>query len=266
MAYARLETRGLYHSFPTRSGNFLPKIIFDSPFVQRRYAFTCLLRSSPAGITGIDADRDIYAIDKRITVDHLRDYGRMQELFAEIDECIAVVDGGRWMYYIPTAGMCFCELLYAGRDHFDLSNPLTAAGFDLRDPDMTAVLNRAVKALVVNQAWRGVPFAGVSMVVPTILVGQDLADLFARDAANPGLMDLVVTAETLDAAMLFATRLAQTDKIIVYDGSFGHINLSPSLGEFLIQNAPEAARKVDERVPTWLMQRGIDPAEVLSRD
>ncbi len=52
-------------------------------------------------------------------------------------------------------------------------------------------------------------------MLPTILVGQDMGDLLARDAANPGIMDLVVTAETLDAAMLFAQRLAQTDKVIV---------------------------------------------------
>jgi hypothetical protein len=72
-------------------------------------------------------------------------------------------------------------------------------------------------------------------------------------------MDLVVTAETLDAAMLFARRLAQTDKVIVFDGSFGHINLSPSLGQRLIDKAPEISRKVEELVPIWLKQRGIDP-------
>ncbi|MBW1901568.1 MAG: hypothetical protein JRJ20_08020 [Deltaproteobacteria bacterium] len=259
MAFARLETRGLYHNFPTRSGNFLPKAIFDSPFVQQKYTFTCLLRSSPAGITGIDADNDIYKIDRRITVDHLRDYGKMQELFTEIDECVAVVDGGRWIYYVPTGGLCFCELLYAKRDHFDLSNPITTAGWDLPDPDMAGVINPAVKALVVNQAWRGIPAAGIAMLLPTILVGQDMGDLLARDAANPGIMDLVVTAETLDAAMLFAQRLAQTDKVIVFDGSFGHINLSPSLGQRLIDKAPEISRKVEELVPIWLKQRGIDP-------
>jgi len=262
MAFARLETRGLYHCFPTRSGNFLPKVIFDSPFVQQRYTFTCLLRSSPAGITGVDADNDIYQIDRRITIDHLRDYGKMQKLFAEIDECIVVVDGGRWMYYIPAAGLCFCELLTNQRDHFDLSDPRTGAAFDLPDPDFTEVLNPAIKALVVNQAWRGIPFAGICMMIPTIMVGRDLVDMFARDATNWPVKDVVVTAETLEGAMMFAQQIAKTDKVVVFDGSFGHINLSPSLGELLIQKAPEVNRRVEELVPMWLKQRGIDPAMV----
>jgi hypothetical protein len=263
MAFARLETRGLYHNFPTRSGNLLPKAIFDSPFVQQRYAFACLLRSSPAGVTGIDADNDIYEIDQRITVNHLRDYGKMQELFAAIDECVVVVDGGRWMYYVPAGGVCFCELLYATRDHFDLSNPITTAGWDLPDPDFAGVLNPAVKVVVVNQAWRGIPAAGIALMIPTILVGRDLADMFAMDASSPGIMDFVVTAETLDGAVGFARQASKTDKLIVFDGSFGHINLSPSLGELMIQKAPEISRKVEESIPKWLKQRGIDPVKVL---
>jgi len=263
MAFARLETRGLYHNFPTRSGNILPKVIFDSPFVQQRYAFTCLLRSSPAGIVGIDAENDIYRIDQRITLNHLREYGKMQELFAAIDECVVVVDGGRWMYYVQAGGLCFCELLYATRDHFDLSNPITTAGWDLPDPDFAGVLNPAVKAVVVNQAWRGIPAAGITMMIPTILVGRDLTDMFAMDAASPGITEFVVTAETLDGAVGFARHIAKTDKLIVFDGSFGHINLSPSLGDLMIQSAPEAARKVEAELPKWLKQRGIDPEGVL---
>lgn len=261
MAFARLETRALYHCFPTRSGQFLPKAIFDSPFVQQRYAFTCLLRSSPSGITGIDADNDIYQIDRRITMSHLKDYGKMQQLFAEIDECVAVLDGGRWAYYIPAGGLCFTELLWATRDHLDLSNPITGAAWDIPDPDMPAAINLAVKAMVINQAWRGIPIAGISLVIPTILVGRDLADMFARDASSPGMMDVVVTAETLECAVGFARQIAKTDKIILFDGSFGHINLSSSMGGFLIEKAPEVNRKVEELLPKWLKQRGIDPGQ-----
>jgi hypothetical protein len=262
MAYARLETRGLYHNFPTRSSNFLPKAIFDSPFVQERYAFTCLMRSSPAGITGIDADNDLYQIDRRITVDHLRDYGKLQNLFAEIDECVAVLDGGRWMYYLQAGGLCWIELAFATRDHFDLSNPKIASGFDLYDPEMMLVTNSRIKAMVINQAWRGLPLTGMAFVIPTILVGHDLADLFAKDPTNSGLLDVAVTAETLDAAMLFAHRLARTDKVVVFDGSYGHINISPSMAQFFLDKAPEVSRRIDGLVPTWLKQRGIDPETV----
>ena len=75
-------------------------------------------------------------------------------------------------------------------------------------------------------------------------------------------MKQFVTAADLETAMDFAVRIAGTDKIIVFDGSFGHINLSPSLAEFMLKKAPEVARQVDEELlPMWLKQRGIDPEE-----
>lgn len=260
MAFARLETRGLYHCWPTRSGNFLPKAIFESPFVQKRYAFSCLLRSSPAGITGIDADHDIYAIDRRITMHHLRDYGKMQELFREIDECVAIVDGGRWMYYVPAGGLTFCELLYARRDHFDLDNPITTAGWDIPDLEMWTMLNPAVKAIIVYQAWRGIPLTGIAMGSPIILAGKELADLYATDSSSPGLLDLVTVVDTLEEGVELARQRSGTDKLIIFDGSFGHINLSRALAEDLLRKAPEIGRRVDEELlPRWLKQRGIDP-------
>lgn len=260
MAFARLETRGLYHNFPTRSGNFLPKAIFESPFVQQRYTFSCLLRTSPAGITGVDASNDIYEIDRRITVTHLREYGKLQELFATIEDCIPIVDGGRWLYYLPAGGLCFCELLYAKRDSLDLSNPITTAGWDLPDPNFVTTLNPAIKALVINQAWRGIPSTGISILIPTILVGQNVVDHFAADPGSPGLVDITANVETLERAVWFAERIGSTDKLLLFDGSFGHFNLSRSLAEFMIQQAPEVDRKVEAAYPTWLKQRGIDPA------
>ena len=72
-----------------------------------------------------------------------------------------------------------------------------------------------------------------------------------------------MTAEDLEAAVDFAVRIAETDKIIVFDGSFGHINLSPSMAEFMLKKAPEIAREVDEELlPMWLKQRGIDPETI----
>jgi hypothetical protein len=260
MAFARLETRGLYHNYPTRSGNFLPKAIFESDYVQERYTFSCILRTSPDGVTGVDASNDLYEIDRRITLDHLRDYGKMQGLFTEIDECVAVVDGGRWIYYLPGGGLCFCELLYAQRDSFDLTNPTTTAGWDLPDPNFATVLNPAVKTVVINQTWRGIPFAGLATLIPTILVGQDLVEMFSIDPGNPALVNLCTSANTLDGAVSFAQRTTKTDKLIVFDGSFGHLNLSPSLARLLLERAPKVSQEVDAAIPKWLKQRGIDPA------
>ena len=56
--------------------------------------------------------------------------------------------------------------------------------------------------------------------------------------------------------------LYQTDKVIIFDGNFGHINCSPSMAQLLMDKAPEVSRKVDEELlPMWLKQRGIDPSE-----
>lgn len=69
--------------------------------------------------------------------------------------------------------------------------------------------------------------------------------------------------ETLAAAIDKAGRTAGTDKVIVFDNSYGSINLSPSMGEFLEDKAPEVSRKVDEDLlPMWLRQRGIDPGGI----
>jgi len=79
---------------------------------------------------------------------------------------------------------------------------------------------------------------------------------------NHDFMKYVVTAENLETAMEFARKITRTDKVIVFDGSFGAVTLSPSLAEYLQERAPEVSRRVDEELmPKWLRQRGIDPAE-----
>jgi hypothetical protein len=56
--------------------------------------------------------------------------------------------------------------------------------------------------------------------------------------------------------------VGKTDKAILFDGSYGAINLTPPLGEHLLERAPEVSRRVDEELlPMWLRQRGIDPEE-----
>jgi hypothetical protein len=101
------------------------------------------------------------------------------------------------------------------------------------------------------------------MNLPTIVVGRGLADRYMRDSWNPYFMDFAMTAETLEAALGFAHRIAHTDKVLVFDGSLGNMNVSPSLAEFLMQRAPEVAAEVDQEfMPRWLKQRGIDPEDV----
>ncbi|MCP4755531.1 MAG: hypothetical protein GY866_32105 [Proteobacteria bacterium] len=268
MSYARYETRAVYHgNFFGRSANFLQRAIFDSPFVQDKFAFACILTSTPDGITGVDADNDLNEMDRRITRDLLSDYGKMLRLLAGIDECIAVWDAGRWGYYIHAGGICFGTLENAEYDAFDLSNPASLAYHDLiakmvkgevEGIDRIMTVNPTIKAVVVNQAWPGLPISDVPLSVPTFVVGEDQAAMLSADSTNPFFMGAAQTAETLEAAMAAAGETAKTDKILAFDGSFGYITVSSTLADFLRRKAPEVNRIVEEELlPKWLQQRGL---------
>lgn len=268
MSYARLETRGVYHfNFGLRSANFVQRAIFNSPFIQQKFAFTCFLMTAPTGITGIDADNDLNHVDRRLTVTSLKSFGKLLRLFAEIDECIAVLDAGKWAMYMHAGGITFGNLVNAKLDYFDLDTVPGGTGFGIYErapgtPKVKAV-NSSIKALVINHMWTNMMCTELPVNIPTIVVGRDLSDMLIKDSANPEFMNFAVAAESLEAAMGFARRISGTDNIIVFDGSFGSINLSPSLGEFMQKNAPEVSRNVDEKLlPKWLRQRGIDPEEI----
>jgi hypothetical protein len=241
MSYARLETRSVFHtSFGNRSANFVAKAIFESPFIQERYAFNCGLVTSPAGITGVDGDNDLHRFNRRLVVSALKSFGKLLRLFARIDECIVVLDGGRWPFYIHAGGLTSGNLLFPQSDSLDLD----VASFR---EETGEIFNPAVKALIVNNAWMS-GFRIMAAAIPTIAVGDGF------------FMPNAVIAESVDKALRFAGRIAETDKIIVFDGSYGGINLSPSLAEFLTKQAPDVSQNVDrELLPKWLRQRGIDP-------
>jgi hypothetical protein len=245
MAYARFETRSAYHmNFSSRSSNVIPRAIFDSPFVQERFAFVCAMETSPAGISGIRADRDLYNIDRIITRNTLASYGKMIRLFAEIDECVVILDGMRWPWYIHGGGIVAGTLFKAPIDYFNLE----ISGRKPEDPH----LNPAVKALVVNYAWRNA-FIGLIHIYPTFIAGKKTAEGLTRAMAKYG-----TVTEDLKTAVEKAYETAKTDKAIVFDGCYGDINVSPSMCDFLMKQAPAVAKKVDqELLPLWLAQRGL---------
>ena len=273
MSYARFETRSVFHgNFGNRSCSFIQRAIFTSPFVQRKFAFGCFLRMTPAGITGVDADNDMDRVGRKITADVLRDYGKVLRLFSEIDECIAVLDGGRWGYYLHAGGIVFGCLENSDYDAFDLSAPAALGYFDhlakitkgeIDKLENIMLVNPAIKAVVVNQQWTGIPMMDVPMLARTFVVGQDQAEMLEADSANPLFMDFAETVDDLETAMEKAKKVAKTDKVIVFDGSFGHITVSPSMAAFLRARAPQVNRMVEEEfLPKWLRQRGIDPGKV----
>ena len=76
---------------------------------------------------------------------------------------------------------------------------------------------------------------------------------------NLNYMKHALLAENLDTAMHFAYKTAKTDKVIVFDGATGGINLSRPLAEHLLEVAPAVNERVDNTLlPRWLEQRAVD--------
>jgi hypothetical protein len=196
-----------------------------------------------------------------------KSYGKIRELFAEIRDCIAVLDATGEPRYMIGGGMTFGNLTEAELDLFDLDVLPVSLGFGLYERPAGAPkaksVNPAIRALVVNHMWLGVPQLELATHIPTIAVGEDMARLLRDDPMNRDFSRYTVTAETLETAMAFARKIARSDNVIVFDGSFGTLTLSPSLAEHLVARAPEVSRRVDEELmPKWLRQRGLDPEEL----
>ena len=261
MSYARFETRSIYHSmFGNRSGSIIPRALFDSEFIQSRYTFSSVLCTTPMGVIGVDATTDLYAIDRRITKSHLETYGRMQRLFAEIKDCVAVWDGGRWGYYLHGGGLIFGTLLTNHSDAFDLDQPVVAGFLQSPTKPVNFAYNKAVRGIVVNQAWvgAGIPYLTMPFTSPMYIVGEDQAKLWREDPTNPMLMNAAKVVDSLEQGIAMACENGKTDKIAVFDGSYGHLTCSPALADHLLDRAPEVDRKVEqELLPKWLAQRGL---------
>jgi hypothetical protein len=259
MSYARFETRSIYHmSFGVRSGSFIGRVIFDSEFVQKKFAFASVIKTSPDGLVEVGADNNLNRLGQNVNGHILRSYGKMIRLLGEAPECIVVLDGGKWSYYIQAGGCIFGHLLLNGVDWFDLDLEVAWRS----DEALLNAFNSNIKAIVMNQSLRGLFDLRMHALFPTIFANREVADVFNKDSANPHMKSMSVTANSLEDAVIFAKKIGQTENIIVFDGSYGHINMSPSMAEVLLDKAPEVNRVVDEELlPKWLKQRGIDPDE-----
>lgn len=261
MSYARMETRSLFHiTMGPRSGNFIGRAIADSDFVRSKLAFTATLLTSPDGVLAVDADNDLNAIGDRMTANILTSYGKMLTLFRAIEDCVAVIDGGKWPYYIHAGGMIFGQLYYNAVDWFDLDRPDADIAVEKA---VAAGFGTSIKAAVLNQALTGLNFTSLTFMCPTIIANQEMASAMRHDFSNPFFMDRAEVADTLLEAVDIAIDRGGSDKVIVFDGSYGSLNVSESMARHLFEVAPECARQVDEvLLPMWLKQRGIDPAGV----
>jgi hypothetical protein len=268
MSYARIETRSTYHqNLGPRAANFIARAIFDSPFVQDKFAFACFLTVVPHGILGVDADNDLYSLNERVTEVGCRYYGKMMTLFGEIDECIVALDFPCPVPYVFSAGVIYANFAGANTDLFDLESSLspytwyTEAFYGRKGipllPEIPR-LNPAIKMCVHSYAWTGYPSAFFSEHIPTVVVGQEQADLFNRDPQNLNYMKHAVLSESTKSAMDFARKITGAEKVLIFDGAPGGINLSQPLRDLLLAKAPEVNRRVEEElIPKWLRQRGV---------
>lgn len=269
MSYARVETRSTYHmNLGPRAANFVARAIFESEFVQSKYAFSIFMIMSPVGVVMIDADNDLYAINERITVGGMKYYGKLITLFGEIDEGIVILDFPCPVPYVFAGGVIYANMVCANVDLFDLENPLppytwyTETFYDDRGrrliPEIPPV-NPAIKMVVHNYAWTGYPATFFAEQTPTIMVGREQAAHFNRDPMNLSYMKHALLAENLDAAMEFAYKTTKTDQVIIFDGATGGINVSRVMADHLRATAPKVNERVDNTLmPKWLAQRNID--------
>lgn len=275
MSYARIETRSTYHqNLGPRAANFVARAIFESEFVQSKFAFTCFQIMAPNGVVRVEADNDLYAVNDRVTATGCRYYGKMMTLLGEIDDCIVVLDFPAPVPYNFAAGVIYANFCGANTDLYNLDNPLppytwyTEAYYGKDgQPLIEGIppMNPAIKTCIHNYAWAGYPSAFFAEQIPTVVIGEHQANLMRNDAQNIYYMDHAMTANSLKSAMSFAKQATGTPHVLVFDGAPGGLNVSESLAELLTERAPAVSERVDtELMPLWLKQRGLDPAKFMN--
>lgn len=262
MGYTRLETRSAYHfGWGPRTGQLVARAVFDSDFVQQRYAGSVVLDTTPEGVIGVDADLDLDALNARITTNVLRHYGTVMRLMAEIDDVIVVFDGHGCHMYSYGGGIAFDCLMYAQVDFLDLDNLALLKGFASRLPDtpgLTMEFNPAIRAQIMNYMAGGVPYTMMTRRLPTYLVEGPAADWLIGDPCSPWLAERAEIAPDLPTAIDMARSTTGTEHLIVFDATPGALHVSESLGELLLARAPAVAEHVRSvALPRWLSQRGL---------
>jgi hypothetical protein len=139
---------------------------------------------------GVDADNNLFDLDRRLTANNLKYYGKVMTLLGKIDECIAVLDFQCPVPYVFAGGIIFANFTGANKDLFDLDNALppytwyTEAYYDEEDQPLipeVPPINPAIKAMVMNYTWIGYPSVFWSKHIKTIVVGKWHEQLFNSD-------------------------------------------------------------------------------------
>lgn len=276
MNFARVETRTAFHMLSTgRNAGVLSQAIYDSEFVQSRWAFATIMNMSPAGVRTIDSDNSLYELEKRSIVSLLKDYTMIRLLFTRLDPWVAIWDGGRWGCYLTAAGTIYGVAATAGTEFFDLDIPYSIG----KEKGLMAysggkfkggnVENDSLKAFIQNQSWIGL-CQGASKVKPCYCVGQEQYDMWVQDRTNQGMMPGMAyydfmrkVYDTLEDAIDEVTTQYNTKNVIAFDGSYGYINCSQSAAEDIIKKAEGIEDETyTVHLPKYLRQRGFDVEQV----
>lgn len=267
MSYATIETRSAYHqSMGPRAANFLPRIIYESPFVREKFVCSVILQVAPTGIIGVNADNDLVKQDEIFNRLNLNWYGKIITLLSKIEDTILVIDYPGPIPYTTAGGILFGNFLNANVDEFNLDIPFTpfTRYTDMLYPGDVPLNkgsipppNPAIKALIINYCSKGYPSTFFAQQLPTLVVGAQ-ADLLSNCEQNTNFMNYAVKVENLRKALDFALRFSKTDNVLAFDGAVGGFNVSQSLAEKLWRLAPVVSREVNETLmPMWLKQRGL---------
>ena len=254
MNMARFETRSMYHEaigkFHGQTSNLasiVPTSIYDSDFVQSKWAFGCFLTSSPSGINGVYAGDDLYEIDDHLDASLLRTYSYIVQLYRQLENVNVIVEGGRWHNYVHGGGLISGVMLHLSKDQMDL------------DDDSVDSVAPGLRSYIINQCWYGLP-AGAP--VPFILVGDELTENITKKDIFSRYLSLTPTfksCKTLPEAIEYLTKVSNGGGYLIFDGSFGFVNCSRSIAEEMICKAPGIIKLVDEELyPKYMKQRGLE--------
>jgi hypothetical protein len=78
------------------------------------------------------------------------------------------------------------------------------------------------------------------------------------DPQNPQYMKYAVTAEGLEEAVRFVSRVSGTSNILVFDGASSGFNMTEPLADLIKAKVSGIEEKVEkELLPKWCRQRGL---------
>lgn len=273
MSYATIETRSAYHqSMGPRAANFLPRAIFESPFVQNKFVCSVILQVAPTGTIGVSAENDLVKQDIEFTRLNLNWFGKVLTLLSKIKDVILVIDYPGPLPYTTAGGILYGNFLNANVDEYDLSVPFPAytrysdlqgirvdPGSPLKEVESEFPLpNPAVKAMIINYCSKGFPSTFFAQRTPTLVVGPQ-AKFLSECPQNTRFMDYAMEANDLMKALAFAMLFTKTKNVLAFDGAIAGFNVSQPLADELYRLAPQVSKEVDEiLMPRWLRQRGIN--------